>query len=334
MVPGELRLTLVEGRLTHEAGKGMLEGPVSARVALDVGDVGELVAAALGREPTIEGGLRGALTISGTLSRPRAAGDVELERLTVTRTSPGCAEPRRRTLDFSRVRIGLAWDDGRWRARPVTASLAGGRLALELAGSLEPGGRLEATDLVLTALPVERLLVDFLCQGWAVAGSLTGRGTTAFSPTDPWSTLGGSGSLRVGPGRIVGAQAVTFVDDLARAGAVVARLAGVEARALASSALVFDSITGSYEVRNGVVRTRDLVYAGTTVRATVAGSYGLVTERLDADVRIVHELGEIAARVIGPAASPAVAVTRATASRRIDVGQIERALGEIFRRRR
>ena len=63
--------------------------------------------------------------------------------------------------------------------------------------------------------------------------------------------------------------------------------------------LSFDSITATYTITNGVVRTDDLVYVARDVRVTGAGTYGLVDGRTAMDVTVSQGTNRLKARVAG-----------------------------------
>ena len=164
VVPGEIGVTLTDGTLgLGGAARTLAEANVRARLALDGKDVRPLVAAALGPEPVIAGALTGRLNVTGTVGRPRASGDVELRSPEVTRTTYGCTGPTRRTLALSTVKANVSWEDGRLLVHPLTAGIAGGRITMKLAAPAAPAMPAELSDLILKGIPLDRVLVDFLC---------------------------------------------------------------------------------------------------------------------------------------------------------------------------
>ncbi|MBI2158099.1 MAG: AsmA family protein, partial [Candidatus Rokubacteria bacterium] len=248
VMPGDLAVTITDGRIGGlNGGHGLLDAPLAARVSLDGRDVAPLVAALAGPAPAIAGPVKGTLTVSGTLGAPRATGTLALATVRLTRRSAACPEPQQRTLALTGLTLAPAWQDGRLTARPVTAGLGGGTIATHVTVTLARGARVDARvelkDLAIRALPVERVLVDFLCQGYAVAGPLDLTGALAFGAADPWNTLSGPGQLRIGPGRVVGAQALKLMDGVVRVGGAVSALLGADLPvALFVSPLEFDSI--------------------------------------------------------------------------------------------
>ena len=332
--PGDLAVAISEGRLAVNGGRGLGEAPVSARVAVEGKDVAELVAAFAGPAPAIGGPLKGTFVVSGTLGAPRAAGGVELANVRVTQTQAACPEPRRRTLTLNALRLaGASWEDNRFASRPVTASLAGGTISTNLTVTLERGARLGLADLAIKALPLEPVLADFLCLGYAVSGPLDLTGAISVSAADPLSTLSGPGRFRIGPGRVVGSQALALIGGVVRVGGAISSLLSADLPAsLFASPLEFDSITGTYQIANGAVTTRDLTYASRVMKVEVAGEYGLAAGRLNLDVVVSHGRGAVKAKVTGTAASPSIRVDPSTLVRELDRQKIEGGLKDLLRR--
>lgn len=256
-----------------------------------------------------------------TIERPRAAGELELTDMTVTRSTPQCPAPRRRTLSLGRGQVRASFADLRVTASPVTASLAGGRITAAAAAALDTG-RLEVSSVALEGAAIERVLVDFLCQRYAVTGPLYLRGRATALARDPWRTLEGAGEVRVGPGRIVGSQAVRLVD-------VVARMAG--GLAGTGSTVDYESITGTYRIDNGVLVTRDLVLKSGSLEVSATGRYALASGALDFDAVVRHRRGQLQARVTGSADAPSIRLVGAGTSAAADVRRGFERLLERFR---
>ncbi|HEU5322545.1 MAG TPA: AsmA family protein, partial [Methylomirabilota bacterium] len=232
VTPGDLALKVSDGVLGLPAGRSLVEAPVRGKVRLEAKDVADLVAAAAGPSPSVGGALTGALALGGTLGSPSAAGDVELSRVRVTQTHPACPEPKRRTLEIPTLKLNASYQDGRLAGRPVTATLGGGAVSAQLLVSPERGVRVQLSDIAVRALPLEKLLVDYLCQGYAITGPLDLTGGAEFSLADLWSTLSGPGTLRAGPGKVVGSQALALLGGVARVAGAVSGLLGGDPRAL------------------------------------------------------------------------------------------------------
>lgn len=333
VTPGDLRVTIAQGRVALNGGRTLLDAPLAARVGVDAKDIAGLVAAALGPTPALAGPVKGTFSVSGTLGAPKATGTLELATARVTQEVAACPEPRRRTLTVSAVKLdGAAWDGGRLRSRPVTASLAGGTIALALRATLDHGVRVELADLAVKRLQLEPVLVDFLCQGYAVSGPLDLDGALAFSAGDVLGTLSGPGRLRIGPGRVVGARALALLDGVGRVGGVVSSLLGAGASASpAGLPLAVDSITGTYQIANGVVTTRDLLYSSRPMKLAVAGQYGLVTGRMNLDMVVSAGRTEVKAKVTGTAASPSVRLDPSSVVGGTDRKKVEGELKDLLK---
>ena len=332
--PGDLAVKLADGVVALNGAKAMIEAPVRGRVSIEGKDVAQLLAAAAGPSPEIAGPIRGDLTLGGTLGAPRVSGNVELASLTVTETNAACPQPKRRSLTLGAVKFaGVTWDGGRFQTRPTTTSLAGGTISTNLTATLDRGVHVQLGALAIQSLPLEKVLVDFACQGYAVSGPLDLTGALSASVADPWHTLGGSGQLRIGPGRVVGPQALALIGTLTQvAGAVSSVLAKDLPSAVTSSPTEFTSITGNYQITNGVVSTRDLLYTSRGMKVGVAGDYGLASGRMNLDLRVDHGRGELRARVAGNAASPTIRVDPTSLGGAVSREQLEGGLQELLRR--
>jgi len=203
VTPGDLALKFSDGVVTITPGPTLAGAPVRANVTLESADVSPLVASAAGPALGVGGALKGALVVAGTVGAPTASGEIKLSKLTVARTNPQCPEPKRRTLAVPSLTLKAAWRDSSFSAEPLQAELAKGTVNARLTASLEHGTRVQLDDLAVKALPLESLLVDFLCQGYAVTGPLDLVGGLAFATARPLETLSGPGSFKIGAGKIV-----------------------------------------------------------------------------------------------------------------------------------
>ncbi len=331
--PGDLAVKLVDGMVALNGAKAVLDAPVRARVSIEGKDIEQLVAAAAGPTPAIAGPIKGDFTLSGTLGTPRVSGNVELASPRVTQTNAVCPEPKRRTLSLGPLKLAVASWDGRFQSRPTTTSIGSGTISTNLTATLDRGVHVQLGDLAIKALPVEKILVDFICQGYAVAGPLDLTGALSASATDLLNTLGGSGQLRLGPGKVVGPQALALIGTLTQiAAAVSSALAADVPKALTSSPTDFDSITGTYQITNGVVTTRDLLYSSRAMKVGVAGDYGLATGRMNLDLRVNYGRGELRARVSGNAASPSIRVDPSSVSGDVSREKIEGGIQDLLKR--
>src|SRR2546430_7992954 len=175
----------------------------------------------------------------------------------ITQVVEACPEPKRRTLALGALRLsGAAWDDSRLRSRRVTASLGGGTIATRLTATFDRGVRVELGDLTIRALPVEKVLVDFLCFGYAVSGPLDLTGALAFGSADLWNTLSGTGRLGIGPVSVVGAPALALIGGGGKLGGVTRLQLGASLAApLFAPPLAVVSVTRQHQNAPRVVAT-------------------------------------------------------------------------------
>jgi hypothetical protein len=330
--PGDLAVKVSDGQLALNGAKALTDAQLRGAVTIDGKDIGDLVKNALGPSPAFGGALSGKLALSGTLGAPAVAGDIEISKPSVTQMQPTCPDPKQRTLTLGTLKLNAGYRDQALSARPMTTSLGNGAIAGQLALSLAPGLRTQITDLGIKGLPLEKVLVDYLCEGYAITGPLDLTGGAAFSAADVWHTLSGPGTLRIGPGKVVGRQALALLGNVVRVGGAVSALLNNELPNLGESPLEYDSITGTYQIVNGVLTTRDLLYTSRPMKIGVAGSYGLATQIMDLDLTISHARGQIKAKVTGNAASPSIRVNPATILRDVDRGQVEKGLGDLLKK--
>lgn len=333
--PGDLALKLTDGLVSVAAGKTLQDAALRGKLAVEGKDIGELAKAAAGPSPALGGGIKGTLALGGTVASPTAAGEVALSSVTVTQISPSCPEPKRRTLSLPTIKLNAAYQDQRFAGRPVTTAIGDGTITTQLLVTLERGARVQMNDLGIKGLPLEKVLVDFLCQGYAVTGPLDLTGSLGFNPTNIWGTLSGPGQLRIGPGRVVGSQALALLGNVVRVGGAVSAALGGDVPALASgSPLEYDAITGTYTLTNGVFATRDLLYTSKAMKIGVAGTYALGSGKMDLDMTVTSGRTDLKAKVTGSAASPSIRVQPASVLRSLDREKVDKGLGDLLRRLR
>ena len=307
--PGGLSLKLSDGVVAPAPGRPLTEAALRGKVTVEGKDIKELAAAAAGPSPQIGGSLKAALTLGGTVGAPTASGEVQMAPLTVTRTQPDCPAPRQRTLTVPSLKLNAGWQEQRLTARPLTASLAGGTITTQLTVSLGRGVHVALGDLGIKALPLERVLVDYLCQGYAITGPLDLTGGLDFDAADVLNTLTGPGQLKVGRGRVVGSQALSLIGSVVRVGGALSTLLSADLPAHTfDSPLEFDSITGTYQITGGTATTKDLLYSSRAMKVLIAGDYGLASGRVNLDMTVTHSRGEIKARITGTTSSPSIRV--------------------------
>jgi hypothetical protein len=332
VMPGEFQVKMSEGTLGLSGARTLVDAAVRTRVELDGKDVQPLVATVLGPEPAIAGALTGALDVAGTVGRPRATGEIELRGPTVTRTNRECPEPRRRTLALSTVKASVSWEDGRLVVQPLAGGIGKGSVTTGVTATLAPPPQAELPDLVLDGIPLEPVLVDFLCQGYAVTGAMNLTGALALSPADPLRTLSGHGRLHIGHGKVVGARALSLLGGLARVGGTASSVLSADLpAALFASPLEFESIAGTYQIKSGTVTTRDLLYTSRAMRARVTGDYALPTRQMDLDLTLEHGRGVFQARVTGTAEAPSIRVASSIV-RQVEPERVERSFKDLLKK--
>ena len=331
--PGDVSLELSDGLVAIGGAKPLPDAALRGKVAIHGRDIAALAAAAAGPNPALGGGVKGTLTLGGTVGAPTAAGEVELSNLTVTQVQPQCPEPRRRTLAIPTMKLNADWQDQRLVARPMTATVAGGSVTTQMTVALDRGIRVQMADLAIKALPLEKVLVDYLCQGYAITGPLDLTGGLGFEVRDLLNTLSGPGQFRVGAGRVVGPQALALIGGVVRVGGAVSSILSADLPSrVFESPLEFDSITATYTLTNGVATTRDLLYTSRAMKVLMAGDYHLATGRMNLDMTITHGRGELKAKVTGTAASPQIRVSPATILRDIDPEKAQKGIQDLLKR--
>jgi hypothetical protein len=331
LMPGAVAIKLTDVTIRPNGTRALTEAKVGGRLGIDGKDLKSLVATVLGPEPSVGGAVKGALSLDGTVGHPKASGDIELPGLSVTRTNPACAEPKTRTLALDRVRLAVTWDDGQLVARPLSAGVANGTVTANVVATLE-GGHVDLKDVAVKGAQLDTLLVEFLCQGYAVTGPLDLTGNFGLALRNPFGTLSGAGQLRIGSGKVVGAQALRLLGSVARVGGAVSGLLGADPAAIGTSPLEFESITGTFQAAQGVVTTRDLLYTGRGLKMAAAGEYGLASGRMNMDVTLDHARGQLQAQVTGTAASPSIRVSPSSVMKSVDPRSVERGLQDLLKR--
>ncbi|HYE93660.1 MAG TPA: AsmA-like C-terminal region-containing protein, partial [Terriglobales bacterium] len=333
LAPGDVALKISDGVVSVSPGHTLADAPLRATVAVETGDVAPLVATVVGPATSLGGGLKGTLAAAGTVGAPTASGEVKLTKMVVGRTSPQCPEPKRRTLAIPSVSLAAGWRDGRLTGQPVQADVSKGTVTARLTADVARGMRVQLDDLAVKGIALEPVLVDFLCQGYAIAGPLDLTGALAFTAARPLETLSGPGSLKVGAGKIVGKQALALIGNVVRVGGTVSSLLSAD---LPPSTFVspveFDSITGTYTLTDGVFSTRDLVYASRTMKVAMAGDYVLASGAMNLDMVVSHGRGDVRAKVTGTAAAPSIRIVPASVLQNLDREKVEGGLRDLLKR--
>jgi hypothetical protein len=333
LTPGDVALKIADGLLTVTPTQALAAAPVRAKVTVEGNDVSPLVAAAVGPAPSVAGAVNGTLAIAGTVGAPTASGDVKLTKLQVARTSPQCPAPKRRTLSIPTVSLSTGWRAGQFTAQPMQAEMPKGTITARLTADVVRGMRVRVDGLAVKALPLESVLVDFLCQGYAVTGLLDLVGALTFTTTKPLETLSGPGSLKIGAGKIVGKDALNLIGGVVRVGGAVSSLLNADLPpARFASPVEFDSITGTYRITDGVATTQDLLYTSRAMKVAVAGDYVLASGAMNLDMTVNHGRGEVRAKVTGTAAAPSIRIVPASVLRNLDREKVESGLRDLLKR--
>jgi hypothetical protein len=331
--PGDIRLGLSDGVVALAGARPLTEATLRGTVTIDGKDAGLLAAAVAGPRPELHGAVEGALALGGTVAAPTAAGEITMSDVTVVQDNPRCPEPTPRTLTMSTVTLNLGWQDRRLVGKPATATLAGGTVTTHLTVTLDRRIRVQMADLGITNLPLEKILVDYLCQGYAITGPLELVGALTFDAHDALGTLSGPGRLRVGSGKVVGSQALALFGSVVRLGGAVSSILAADVpSSVLDSPLEFDSITGTYTLANGVATTRDLLYTSRSMKVAIAGNYALVSGRMNLDMTVTHDRGEFNAKLTGTAAAPNIAVSPASVLRDVDPQKVQKGIRDLLKR--
>lgn len=308
--PGALALK-VDGVLGPPLSGPLLQAaPVKGNITLDAKDMSALTSLLLKHSPGLGGPVKGKLALSGTLGRLSLAGQLESARLTLTEQQAGCPPPQTRRLTLESVRFPLSFKPGRLTSQPLSASLGGGSLSLALDLALEPTPLLSLKEITVKALPLAPILVDYLCQGYAVSGPLDLTGEVSGRPGKLLlATLSGQGQLRIGAGKVVGPAALALLGGVVRVAGALSSVLNVDLPlSLFSSPVEFRSITATYRIAGGRLSTQDFLYTSDRMKVAAAGEYGLADGRMNLDLTMTHGRGEIKAKVTGSAVSPSIRV--------------------------
>ena len=331
--PGGLTLKLSDGVVAPAPGRPLSDATLRGKVGLEGKDIKELAAAAAGPSPEYGGSLKGTLALGGTVGAPTAAGEVQMSPLTVTQAQPNCPEPKRRTLTIPSLKLNASYQEQRLGARPLTAALADGTVTTQLTVTLGRGVHVQLADLGIKTLPLEKVLVDYLCQGYAITGPLDLTGGLAFDAANMLGTLTGPGQMKIGKGKVVGSQALALIGSIVRVGSAVSALLNADVPSRSFDApLEFDSITGTFQLTSGTATTKDLLYNSRLMKVLVAGDYGLATGRLNLDMTVNHGRGEVKAKVTGTTSSPSVRVAPGALLKNLDPGKTEKGIQDLLKR--
>jgi uncharacterized protein YhdP len=298
--PGGLKLRNLRMTVGTRAG----DMPIKASLDLEGADIAPLARAFFAASPEVSGPVKGKLQVSGALARLGATGQLDLGRVTLSEERRSCAPPTRRQLAFDDVRVPVLLKPSAFESAPLSAKLGKGSVALTFtAGLTGPSPLLNLTHITIGGVELLPVLQGYLCQGFAVSGPLDLGGELSMRTVDVWRSMNGTGRLKIGKGRVVGEGALKLVRDVLEAGTVVDQALRGKFSGSSKTALDFDSITGSYRITAGVLRTDDLLYQGKDLKVTVAGTYALVDGRTDMNVVATQGSSQLRAQVTGSGGS-------------------------------
>jgi len=294
--PGDLRLRGLE----MTVGMRGAEVPIKGSVNLEGADIAPLVRAFVVASPEVSGPVRGKLQVAGSLARLGATGQLDLSRVTVSEERKWCGPPARRQLAFDDVRVPVLLTPAAFGSSPLRARLGKGSVAMTVtAGLAEPSQPVRLTNIKIEGVELLPVLQGYLCQGLAVSGPLDLGGELSMRAEDLWRSMNGAGRLRIGRGRVVGEGALKLVRDVLETGSKVDQLLRGKLSGSSSIALDFDSITGTYKIAAGVLRTDDLLYEGKDLKVALRGTYALADGRTDMNVVATQGSSQFRAQVTG-----------------------------------
>ena len=295
--PGGVRLSVKDASLAPGGVRAVGDMPVKATVELEAPDVASLGAAIAG-SPAVSGAMKGRLELAGTPAQVAVTGAVTFDRLTLSEHRPQCAAPAPRQLVIEAVRIPLLASLHRVDSAPVEAKVARGIVSLSATVALRPVATATLTAISIKGMELGPVLVDYLCQGYAVTGPLDLSGEASMRLADVWRSARGSGRVRIGPGKVMGGDVVNLVREIVGLGTTIAAMARPDQRPRFSP-LDFDSITASYTIADGVARTDDLLYRARDVKVAAAGTYGLADGRVAMEVTLTEGATQVKGFVSG-----------------------------------
>jgi uncharacterized protein involved in outer membrane biogenesis len=246
----------------------------------------------------------GELRAEGPLGSLTGGGRLSFARLVVTARPEACAGRPARPLVLEGVELPVQIAGPRLAIEPFALRLGGGTARGGAALSLQGGvPAIRLADVRLQGVAAEPLLVDFLCQPYAVTGRLDAAGEGSFAGTGPdlLRSARGTWQVQVGPGRLVGPAIVTLL-----AGAV--RVGGAISSGPLPASPDFDSLSAAGGVGGGQVQVRQLAVQNRRVQLTGSGTYGLLDTRLSFDFQVRAGKTSFGVKVTGTAREPAYQV--------------------------
>ncbi|MGH7267169.1 MAG: AsmA family protein [Candidatus Rokuibacteriota bacterium] len=305
LLGGGLSLS-VEGQVGPLAAAGSDLAAVPARLAARFVAQDAQVPAEAGL--AVSGTGEGEVRAEGPLGRLEGGGRLAFSRLTLVHRPDSCGARPARPLTVEGLELPIRIAGSTLSIQPFAFRLGGGAVrgdAVLTFRAATPSVRL--SDVRVQRVPAESVLVDFLCQPYAVSGPLDGTGEVAFAGTgdELRRSARGAWHVRVGPGRLVGPAALTLVSGVVQVGTALYAVTNLDVPAsLFTSPLEFDSLTVDGALADERLRVRDARLASRHVRVTGQGDYGLSDTRLDLVFNVQAGRTGYAVRVQGTAAKP------------------------------
>jgi AsmA protein len=327
--PGSVRLRTTDARISPAGSRLLGDTALRATVTMEAADVAPIGAAFM-LSPAVSGPMTGRIDVTGTPARLSATGALSLDRGTLSVERSGCGrEPRR--LAIEAVRMPLVASPIRLESAPVEAKVARGTVSLRASMARVGVPTASLTEISVKGMDLGVVLVDYLCQPYAVTGLLDLSGEAILRLPDvraPETMRGfdGSGRIKIGPGKVVGREVVNLVRDVVGLGSAVSAVVN-PGRSPGRSPLDFDSITATYTVASGVARTEDLVYTARDVSVRAAGTYGLGDRRVAMEVTLTEGANQIKGVITGAPGSLRVVPT----SVRVRDRDVKKFLDRLFR---
>jgi hypothetical protein len=243
----------------------------------------------------------------GPLGNLTGGGRLRFARLVIAAQPAACAGRPARPLVLEAVELPLQLAGPRLAIEPFGLRLGGGTARGVAVLSLKGGvPAIRLADVRLQSVAAEPLLVDFLCQPYAVAGRLDATGEGSFAGTGPdlLRSARGTWQVQVGPGRLVGPAIVTLLAGAVRVGATISAPATLGGPLPAD----FDSLSASGGVGEGQVQVRQLAVQNRRVQIAGSGTYGLLDTRLSFDFQVRAGKTNFGVKVTGTSSEPAYQV--------------------------
>jgi len=326
--PGNVEIKISDAVLTPAAGapRSFGEMALKATVDVEVRDVAPLASAAVA-SPALAGAMTGRLLITGSPARVVATGAMRLDRLTLSEDRPSCA-PRKRQLLLGDLRIPVAYTGTELDSVPFEAKVASGSISLRVSVALGSAPTAALTEIKVNRVELGSILVDFFCQPYAVSGPMDLTGEASLRVADPWRTASGSGRLRIGPGKVLGREVVTLVNDVLALAGVASSVLDLGRRLKPGSPLDFHAITATYTITNGVLKTEDLLYEAADMSIAASGTIALSDGRVRMDLTLSQGRNQVKGVVSGTTGALKVIPT---AIRIEDTRGIKKFLDRLFR---